>query len=343
MHKFMVLVNNMRLDDLNNLKKNSIIDWAKLNNKTVYVTGATGLIGSNIVKTLLYCCNTKIVVQVRNESKAKKIFGDKVQYVAADSLSRPNYSGSVDYIIHCANPTSSKFFISNPVETIDIAVNGILNILEFAKEKRVKGFVFLSTMEVYGTPDKVHKIKENECGTFDPSIVRNCYPLSKQTCESLCTAYYKEYQVPTRVVRLTQTFGPGVKYNDGRVFAEFARCVIEKRDIILKTKGETERSYLYISDAVSAIISVLLDGKDGEIYTAANEDTFCSIYEMALLVAELGEISVIIEEQDISQFGYAPTLHMDLDTSKLRRLGWSPQIDLKNAYRRMIEDMESQK
>ncbi|GAB6884956.1 hypothetical protein B279_07525 [Streptococcus equinus ATCC 33317] len=333
----------MRLDDLNNLKKSTFIDWSVLNDKTVYVTGATGLIGSSVVKSILYCCNARVVVQVRNESKAKKIFSDKVQYVVADSLSKPKYSGRVDYIIHCANPTSSKFFISNPVETIDIAVNGALNILEFAKDKKVNGFIFLSTMEVYGKPEKGHKVRENECGVFDPSVVRNCYPLSKQVCENLCAAYFGEYQVPTRVVRLTQTFGPGVEYNDARVFAEFARCAIEKRDIILKTKGETERSYLYITDAVSAIISVLLDGEDGEIYTAANESTFCSIYEMALLVSELGKINVTIEEQDISQFGYASTLHMDLDTSKLRNLGWYPQISLKNAYQRMIKDMESQK
>ena len=83
------------------------------------------------------------------------------------------------------------------------------------------------------------------------------------------------------------------------LFAEFARCAIEKRNIVLKTKGETERCYLDISDAVSAILTVLLNGKIGEIYTAANEETYCSIYEMAKLVAEMNGIDVEIKEQDI--------------------------------------------
>lgn len=310
---------------------------ALLKDKTVYITGATGLIGKSLVYELLGLCN--IVVQVRNKEKALNLFGDKVEYVICDLLEKSNYQGSVDYIIHCANPTSSKFFVDKPVETINSAVNGTFNILEFAKEKKVDGFVFLSTMEVYGTPEKGHRVKENEGGSFDSAVVRNCYPLSKQTCESLCAGYASEYGLHTRVLRLTQTFGPGVEYNDGRVFAEFARCAIEKRNIVLKTKGETERDYLYTSDAVNAILTVLLHGNDGEIYTAANEETFCSIYDMAKMVAEMNAIEVVIEEQDISKMGYANTLHIDLDTSKLRNLGWKAEVDLKEMFVRLIDDM----
>ena len=329
----------MRVDDLNELKSAEFINWEQFDEKTVYITGATGLIGLNLVRALLHCSNAKVVVQVRNEEKARKLFGDKVEYVFCDLLKESYYEGEIDYIIHCANPTSSKFFVNNPVETIDIAVNGTLHMLELAKEKKVDGFILLSTMEVYGTPVKAHKIKESECGSFDPAVVRNCYPLSKQTCESLCVAYASEYGVHSKVVRLTQTFGPGVDANDSRVFAEFARCAIEKRNIILKTKGETERAYLYTTDAVSAILTVLLNGKDGEIYTVANEETFCSIYDMAKLVADMSGINVIIEEQDISNLGYANTLHMNLDTSKLRNLGWRPKVKLKEAYVRLLKDM----
>lgn len=307
--------------------------------KNIYITGATGLIGSSLVNELLTYDDLNIILQVRNEAKAKKLFGDKVKYVVCDLLEIAKYEGTVDYIVHCANPTASRFFVDNPVETISLAVNGTIRILEFAKEKNVDGFVLLSTMEVYGYPERGHKVKENEGGSFDTSVVRNCYPLSKQTCESLCAAYASEYGVPTRVLRLTQTFGPGINYNDSRVFAEFARCAIEGRDIVLKTKGETERDYLYTLDAVSAILTVLLKGKDGEIYTAANEDTFCSIYEMARMVADMSGINVIIKEQDISQIGYANTLHMDLDTSKLKSLGWKPNYGLKEMYANLLDSL----
>jgi UDP-glucuronate decarboxylase len=329
----------MKIEDLKSLKENPSLDWEAFNGKNVYITGATGLLGTSLVESLLFCSNAKVTVQVRNEEKARKLFADRVEYVICDLSQKPEYAGNVDYIIHCANPTSSKFFINNPVETIQTAVNGSINVLEFAKEKLVSSFVFLSTMEIYGTPEQGHKVREAEGGSFDSSVVRNCYPLSKQTCESLCAAYASEYGIPAKVVRLTQTFGPGVEYNDGRVFAEFARCAIEKKNIVLKTKGETERDYLYTADAVSAILTVLLKGKKGECYTAANEATFCSIYEMAKLVADANHIEVVIEEQDISKMGYANTLHMDLDTAKLRALGWEAKTDLKTAFQRLIEDM----
>ena len=161
-------------------------------------------------------------------------------------------------------------------------------------------------------------------------------------CENLCASYASEFGVPTKMIRLTQTFGTGVSYNDGRVFAEFARCVIEKRDIILKTKGETKRSYLYTADAVTAILSVLLHGEKGVAYNAANEETYCSIYEMACMAAKLCDVPlqvVIAESDNVRALGYAPTLHMNLSTEKLAQLGWKPRYDLSQMYLRMIRTM----
>ena len=168
-------------------------------------------------------------------------------------------------------------------------------------------------------------------------------PESKRMCESLCASYSSEFGVPAKVVRLTQTFGPGVKYDDGRVFAEFARCAIERRNIVLKTKGETRRSYLYTEDAVNAILTVLYNGIPGEAYNAANEETYCSIYEMAKMVAgRFGDnsVKVLVEETNPEKLGYAPVLHMNLDTTKLRNLGWKAKFNLESMYQNMIEDMK---
>ena len=152
-------------------------------------------------------------------------------------------------------------------------------------------------------------------------------------------SYFFEYNIPIKIARLTQTFGPGVNYYDGRVFAEFARCVIEKKDIILKTKGLTERDYLYIGDAVSALLTILLCGENGQAYNVANEDTFCSIFDMASMLANAHGIGVKMELQNSSITGYANELHMDLNTKKLRELGWKPTTDLLTTYERMIETM----
>lgn len=327
--------------DISRLSSLKSFNWDELSGKTMYITGATGLIGSNLVEALLSCSSANIIVQIRNEEKARKLFGGRVKYVVNDLLVMPKFDDPIDYVVHCANPTSSKYFVSNPVETINTAITGTMNILEFAKNNKVKSFVYLSTMEVYGLPKKGHKIKEHECGCFDTSVIRNCYPLSKQLCENLCFSYSSEYGLDTKVVRLTQCFGPGVDYYDNRVFAEFARCAIENRNIILKTNGKTERSYLYITDAISAILTVLLKGKCGEVYTAANENTYCSILQMAHLVSDMYNIDVKIQEVDVKSLGYADTLYMKLDTSKLQSLGWRPEVKLKEAFEKLVISMKN--
>ena len=307
---------------------------------TVLVTGATGLIGSGLIEVLLYLdLDIRIIAHVRSKEKAYSKFGDRVTYYVGDIKDTICVNEDIDYIVHCANPTASSFFVEKPVETIETAVGGAFSLLKLAVKKKPKKVIFLSTMEVHGTPNSCEKIHVEDGGTFDTQNIRNCYPLSKQLCENLFLSYFKEYGVNSCVVRLTQTFGPGISYSDKRVFAEFARCVIEKKNIELKTKGKTERSYLYISDAIKAILVVLKNGVCGNVYTAANEDTYCSIYDMALLVAKKGEVKVVIKEEDISKYGFADELHMNLDTSKLRQIGWKPEIGLNEAFDSLIEYM----
>ena len=327
-------------------------DMKTFEGKSILVTGATGLIGRELIRQI-FAWNEKAaqpitaLAMVRNEQKAQAVLGDYIakglKLIVADVRNAEPRNIGADYIIHAASQTSSKAFIETPVETVMTAVEGTVRMLEFARANRVSGFVYLSSMEVYGTPSTDEKIDEKHSTNLDPMAVRTCYPESKRMCESLCSSYASEYGVPAMVVRLTQTFGPGVEYNDGRVFAEFARCAIEGRNIVLNTKGETKRNYLYTEDAADAIFTVLARGQAGEAYNAANEDTYCSIYEMACLVAKEcadGHIAVEIRERaDAARLGYAPTLHMNLDTTKLRSLGWQPQVGLADMYRRLIKSL----
>ena len=324
--------NKQFIEDMEYISNAEFIPWDKLKNKTILITGATGLIGYTLVNSLVYAnkklgLNLKILALVRDLNRAKERFKDidgdtALKYVLGTVENLPEITENVDYIVHGASQTASKAFVNEPVETIMTALKGTENILELAKAKNVLGMVYLSSMEVYGHPEKGHKVTEDEIGTLSPLDIRNSYPISKIQCESLCFAYAKEYGVPAMSVRLTQTFGPGANYNDGRVFAEFARCVIEKRDIVLKTKGETERSYLYTADAATAILTVLLKGEPGQAYNAANEDTYCSIAQMAEMVAKQGGVKVRYDIQDEAGNGYPKALYMDLDTEKLKALGW---------------------
>ncbi len=331
---------------------NQKVFYETLKNSSVFVTGATGLLGSQIVMSLL-CMNRlrgskiRITAMARSEEKARKVFGDLY-----DAEGLAFYYGDInhpivceneaDYIIHGASSTSSKYFVTQPVETIFTALDGTRNVLEFARMKKSKAVVYLSSLEVYGTPEADSaKISEKDYGYLDPLSVRSSYSEGKRMAECMCAAYASEYGVPVKIARLSQTFGAGVEYQDNRVFAEFARCAAEKRDIVLHTPGNTIRSYCYTKDAVSAIFFILVNGNPAEAYNVTNMDTAVSIKEMAELVCGLwpeSGIRVRIEiPEDASAFGYNPEMVIRLDSSKLQKLGWQPTVGLEEMFVRMME------
>ncbi len=323
-----------------------------LRGSTVFVTGATGLIGSQVVKALA-CANRlkdshiRILAFVRSEEKARKVFGSlldrgDVSLVFGDVNREIETGENVDYVIHGASATSSRFFVTNPVETILTALEGTKNILVFARGKAVKGMVYLSSLEVYGVPGTEDgRVTEKDYGYMDPMSVRSSYSEGKRMVECLCASYASEYGVPVKVARLSQTFGAGVEYNDGRVFAEFARCAVEKRNIVLHTAGNTLRSYCYTKDAVSALLYILVKGNAGEAYNVTNEDTAVTIREMAQCVCDtFPESGISVEFDmpgDLASFGYNPEMVIRLDSSRLKALGWQPTVGLRDMFVRMIQ------
>lgn len=329
-------INNKIVEqDLDYIVSCDFIPWEMLRNKTIFITGATGLIGQNLVNGLLYAntkrdLNTRVLCLVRNIEKANEKFNlqlqdtDKLEFVIGDVRTFKYPKERIDFIIHGASITSSKDFVEKPEEVRSIAIEGTKHLLELAKLQNISSFVYLSSMEVYGYPEKGHICKESESWNFDIYDPRNSYPISKLICENLCIEYCDTYGIATKVIRLAQTFGPGVDYNDNRVFAQFARCVIENKDIVLHTKGETERCYLYTADAVTAILTVLLNGKKREIYNAANPETYCSIKEMAEIIAKQVSKNRIRVTYDLSKTnnGYFNKTFLLLDVEKLKNLNW---------------------
>ncbi len=326
------------------------IPWNSFRNCSFFITGATGLIGGALTRSLYIASiqkklGIKIIILVRDIDDARKLFSDisderilKTIVGCVEDL--PEVTDNVDYIIHCASHTDSKAFVENPVEVIRTADLGTYNILELSKKQKTKGMVYLSTMEVYGFPPKGHMVTEKETGSFSPMNIRNSYPISKLLCESMCNAYYREYGIRTIVLRLTQTFGPGIREDDNRLFAYFARCIQTGENIHLKTDGKTERSYLYIMDAVSAILVTLARGDAGETYNVANEDTYCSVSEMAKKIGQKWNLGVEYDPEEKHPEHFPDTVYINLDTKKLRDLGWYPhKYGIEEMYRRMIFDM----
>jgi UDP-glucuronate decarboxylase len=325
-------------------------DFSFLYTKSIFITGATGLLGSQLCKYLLFLnkkdnAQIKIFALARNLEKAQSVFKEQykeplLQFIKGDVLNIPQINEKIDFVIHGASITSSKDFINHAVETIDTAVNGTLNMLRFAKEKNVLGFVYLSSMEAFGITDGKGQVREKDLGYIDISLPRSSYMESKRMCENLCVCFASEYGLNVKSVRLTQTFGPGISYDDTRVAAYFSRCVIENKNIVLKTEGKTKRPVLYTKDALTAILTVLKNGLKGETYTVANPETFVTIKETAQMIADKiagGKIKVLLDIENPAE--YAPNLNLNLNVEKLSSIGWKPSIGLEEAYRRMIEGM----
>lgn len=316
-------------------------DMSVFDGKTVLVTGATGLIGKLCVKSLLNSgYNTQIIALVRDGEKAKNLFGEskRLSFIIQDINQRISTSRKVDYIIHAASTTSSRDFVEKPVETIYTAFNGTRNVLEFAKNKRIEGMVYLSSLEVYGVND-FEDITENSYGYIDILNPRSSYSESKKMVETMCISYGSEYGVPVRIARLAQTFGAGVSKSDNRVFAQFAKAVINKENIVLHTKGTTKRNYCYTTDAVRAIFTILTKGENNNAYNVANESTYCSIAEMAHFL-ENEDTKVVYQIDNVNR-GYNPTVKIKLNANKLNSLGWEAKIGMKEMFERLIEDMKN--
>ena len=337
----------------------SNLEWNKLEGKSILITGATGLVGSMLIKSLLAVnrirnANIKIIALVRSTEKAHHVFGellDRPEFVMhlGDVTQPIEYDGNVDYIIHAASQTASKQLVTYPVEAIDVSFLGTKNILELARLKKSESVVYVSSMEAYGNPaSDERRTTESDLGYIDNLNIRSCYPEGKRFCECLCACYASEYNIPVKIARLAQTFGAGVSYEENRVFAQFAKSAIYGNDIVLHTKGQSYGNYCYTADAVKGLLTILLSGENAQAYNVVCEATTMRIAEMAQMVAQEiagNKIKVVFDIPENSlTYGYAPDVVLRLDGQKLRQLGWDATIapDLKTMYHRLIESFIAQ-
>ena len=338
---------------MNKIQREDIQDFVSsfplrklLHNRTILITGATGLIGSNLVHCLLALdCKIKVVAPIRDLKKAVRIFSqnelENIRLIECDIVSY-NYDAlcDIDFIIHCAAPTASKYFIEHPVETFDVIYSGTKVLLNYARKRQNKGFVYLSSLEVYGEIyDDSKPVCEDSQGYLDIMAVRSSYPMAKRAAENLCCLYAAEYGVPVMVARLTQTTGAGIALDDNRVIAQFARLATYGNDIVLHTTGESARPYCYTTDAVSAILYILFKGQKGNVYNVANENTYISARDMAEFVRVNFNPSIKVRVELKNDMGYAPVTKLNLSTEKLKGLGWLPRYGLYEIFDRLIKSL----
>ncbi len=327
------------------------VPWDRLRGATVVVSGAYGFVVAGLVEAMLHAnevfgLGVRVVGVVRNPEKAWARFAaykgrSDLSFVFQDVNEPLSWNGPADYVIHGASWASPKYYGSQPVGSMLPNVIGTRNLLELARERGARGFLFFSSAEIYGKvePDQV-PTPETYWGRVNPLDVRSCYAESKRMGETMCVAWHAQYGVPATMARIFHTYGPGMALDDGRVFADFTRDILEGRNIRMMSDGAHRRAFCYVFDAAAAFLQILLKGRPGEAYNMGNDEAEVSIAELAEMLAGLfPERGLRVERVTESHPpGYLRTAvdRACPDTRKLRALGWAPWTGVREGFRRTL-------
>lgn len=339
-------MNKIIEEDINYIL-NSTLSWELFRDKTVLVSGASGCLAGYLVETLLELdergFNVKTLALVRNGEKARARFkkhltNKNLVFIVQDVTLPIHYKGKIDFIIHAASQASPKFYQTDPVGTLTANTLGTYNLLQLAVEKKLISFLFFSSGEVYGQVNR-DKTGESDYGYLDPLDVRSCYAESKRLGETMCVSFLAQYKVPVKIVRPFHTFGPGISLEDGRVFADFIKNIVNNEDIIMKSDGLAERTFCYLADAAAAFFLVLLEGKSGEAYNVGREEPISIINLAKLMVSLFPKKGLkVITAKRLASDRYVESRfqHIAPDISKIKKLGWQPKHSVKEAFKRTI-------
>ena len=325
-----------------------MVEVSALNGCNVLITGATGLIGSALVDALLtISANCHVYATCRNPEQGKLRFsrhnGNPLFHLLSYDVTQP-LAGDIryDYIIHAASPASPNSFSSQPIEVMMANILGVRHLLDYGTKHAMKRMLFVSSGEIYGEGDG-SAFTEKDSGYIDCNTSRACYPTSKRAAETLCASYVTEHNADVVIARLCHTYGPGFTNNDNRVYAQFLRNVLRGEDITLKSLGLQMRSWIYVADAVSGILHILLKGEKGEAYNVANPQSCITIRQLAELTASLAGRKVVfdIPQDDLHQGNTTPITCATFSIEKLQALGWQPQYSVEEGLRQTLTTLKS--
>ncbi len=337
-------------------------EFANLKGKRLLIIGGAGFLGYYLVQAILHF----------NKSQSD---ADKAELLVFDNFIRgvpqwltalegspkftvqkhdvvdpmPTSAGDLDYIVHAASIASPMFYRKYPIETMDANVNGLRNVLEYAlaqKEagKPMSGILFYSTSEIYGdpTPEDI-PTPETYRGNVSCTGPRACYDESKRYGETLCVNFAAQHDVPVRIARPFNNYGPGLKLTDARVLPDFVRDVLNKRDIVMLSDGSPTRTFCYIADAIVGYYKIMFNGRNGEAYNIGIETPEISMRQLADMVvaqgADLfdykGEV-VFKNSADKEYLTDNPNRRCPIIEKARTELGYNPTIDVDEGLRRAM-------
>ncbi len=328
------------------------IEWEKIKNRGILITGATGMIGTCLVDVFMkrnreFGDQIHIYAVGRSVEQAKKRFQDywdseQFEFISCDvnqeSATSIKWTIPIDYLFHCASNTHPNAYATEPINTIMTNVIGTRTVLEWARIMSTKRVLFFSTVEIYGeNRGDYDRFLEKDCGYLDCNILRAGYPEGKRCGEALCQAYREEYGIDIVIPRICRVFGPTMRSSDSKALAQFIKNAVKGEDIVLKSEGNQFFSYCYTPDVVSALLYLLCYGKDGEAYNIADPNFDIRLKELANLLAYIGGTTVIFQQPEKKEaLGYSKATIALLDSEKLKQLGWKPAYTLEEALKETV-------
>ncbi len=331
-------------EDVHNIL--NTIDTDELSGKTFLVTGATGMVVVMLIDVLMKLPHTKVIAVGRSKAKAQNRLGEyydnsNFNFIEQDVQVPFSEDLNVDYIIPLASNTHPMAYSQYPIETMLINIEGARNALDLAASSNAT-VIYPSTVEIYGNSEEGHFFIENSNGKLNLANSRACYTESKRSCEALCQSYKSERNVKIKIVRLCRIFGPTMLMSDTKASSQFIIKAINNEDIVLKSEGNQYFSYIYVADAVAAILYVLLKGQDGEAYNISNLDTNVHLKDFANQCALYNNRKVLFDlPSEAEKKGFSIASTAILLNHKLLSLGFVPLYNLREGIKRTIEILKT--
>lgn len=332
-------------EDIDNILRLDGIEALK--GKSILITGATGMVGMHLIDALMALGDVHVYAVGRSREKAAERLGEYYDspcftFVEQD-VCDPLPDVSVDYIIPLASNTHPLAYSQYPVETMLVNMKGAEHALNLAVQCDAM-VLYPSTVEVYGNAIGEDVFTEDYTGKLNLATSRACYTESKRSAEALCQSYIAEKGAKVKIVRLSRLFGPTMLMSDSKASSQFIKKAIDGEDIVLKSEGNQYFSYTYVTDAVAAMLHVMLHGDEGIAYNVSNEMCDVRLKEFASLCAQYNGRDVIFDlPSETERKGFSIAAKAILCNSRLRATGWEPRYNMEQALKRTIQILKADK